>query len=86
MWHAQGKTRISDEDFIDALATLCNYSTSKARCNGNDMNHVFQHGDCTIPGFQREFDDMDAAWLVLTVPGCPHMMWVTSLKFFWNHF
>ena len=81
MWHAQGKPRISDEDFKDALATLCNYSTSKARCNGHDMNYVFQHGDCTIPGFQREFDDMDAAWLVFAIPDV-----LTSLNLFWNLF
>ena len=59
----EGKTKISDDDFKASLATLCDYSASKAICRGkNDMNYVFKHGDCSIPGFQREFDDMDAAW------------------------
>ena len=56
---------MSNKDFKASLTKLCNYSSSKAVCNGRHMNDVFKHGDCTIPGFQREFDDMDAAWLVL---------------------
>ena len=53
---------MSKKDFVDSLSKLCDYSTSKVRCNGRDINQEFKHGDCSIPGFKQEFDDMDAAW------------------------
>ena len=61
--HKQGKPQISNNDFKASLKIFCDYSTSRALCNnGRDMNHIFKQGDCTIPGFESEFEDLDAAW------------------------
>ena len=57
---------MSNRNFKANLENFCDYSSSKAKCDGYvDMNDVFKRGTCSIPLLEKVFEDLDAAWLVL---------------------
>ena len=56
---------MSNRNFKANLEYFCDYSSSKAKCDGHvKMNDVFKRGTCSIPLLEKVFEDLDAAWLV----------------------